>query len=548
MKRVLRKAGRRILSLFLVCVLLAEAAALFRPVPVSAAGLAAEREVPEPTVFYYQHGSGKKNAKAVCRYSDSLFEGSGEELDPHLRTMSLAMAMSSFMSYREDKTDYTDRCENFEKLMDSIGFTDVYHNASFDRKPTRYSIGVAIARKQVAAGEKKYTVLAVGVRGAAYETEWAGNVLVGKNGQARGFAYAASQVLSCIRTYERKHGITENAKIWIAGFSRAGAVSNLVGEELNADPGRYATTRRDIYCYTFEAPQPEVKSTAPICRNIHNTVSPADVVPMIVPSAWGFGRVGHPVPGHSGSYVRDDTLIPTPGTEGYEQKKEAMLKKLAELDPEAEYVIDSFSAYRWQPSSGETAADGSVSVAEKEEISQSEFLSEFVGWLNGTLPKNAREAYADEYEEAFSELVRVIMQSGPEQKEKIVSGAWGLLKDWTFYLSTSLMVLIIRGRDTYDEEEYRSLMVTYGEALGAAMVRHMKEEGAGLPEEDYNAFIKAMGMAVRFADAAIEDDFTNYSGYHFVTMLANVEPIIQAHNAMVSYAWMQSMDSWYDET
>lgn len=502
-------------------------------VPASAAECTSR---PEAVTFSFANTKKTGNLTAVCYYTDEYFWQSGTIADSHLRTMSLSMAMAAFESYREDDDDYTNRCENFEALMPKLGFSELYHNEAFDTKPTEDSIGVAIASKKIDVGSETYTLLAVALRGAGYKAEWGGNVKIGLSGAAEGFAGPRDQVLACIRNYEREHGITENAKIWIAGYSRGGAVSNLTAEALNQDPAAYATTADDIYCYTFEAPQGQLKANAGQYRNIHNTIFPADFVPMIPLSAWGFSRVGYTQEGQEEALSQDDFLLPAPGSEEYISRKDKMLDFLREIDPEIEYIIDNFTVYRYSQSDANPL----------KKLSQSEFMSDFIAWMNSTLPEQNRASFVENYQEAFSTLARFIMGATTQQHEAISAAMLDTVKDPFFYLYITALGFVISQRNRMSEADYNVALRETGVLIGKMMVKHMKKENAGYSEEDYRAFVDSITPVIRFGDAALEDDISNHFLYHLVTLLLNGKAVIQAHYPEISLAWVQSFDSYFN--
>ena len=499
---------------------------------------------PKPVTFYFQNTQNTANIPAVCYYTDEYFTQSGTIPDSHLRTMSLSMAMSAFESWRSDAEDYRDRCENFSALMKEIGFRDLKHNDAYDKRPEENSIGIAAARKKITAGGTSYTVLAVGIRGAGYEAEWAGNIRIGKTGRAEGFSQAADQVLRFISDYEKEYGIRDHAKIWISGFSRAGAVANLAAAEMNRDPARYATSADDIYCYTFEAPQGEEQNAAGQYRNIHNTISPADLVPLIPLSEWGFSRAGYTQPGQAAPYSQDDLLLPAPGSSEYRAGLRTMLDRLAEINPEIEYAIDRFTASRF---TGFRDNTGSGTTA-GQTVPQAEFIQEFLTWVNSTIPDENRASFAEHYQNAFADIARIYMGSPRSTQEKMNAALTDSVKDWTFYLAIGAMVLTITARGSLSSAVYEEGLRTSSGILGNIIVRHMKQQQAGLPEEDYQALKNAVYPIVRFADSAIEDDFKNHHGYHFVTLIFNLDPVLQAHYPEICLAWMQTMDSYFTES
>ena len=59
--------------------------------------------------------------------------------------------------------------------MSKLGFEEIYHNDWFTKKPDSDSIGVIIAQKEIELDEGSYTLRAVAIRGAGYESEYPDN-------------------------------------------------------------------------------------------------------------------------------------------------------------------------------------------------------------------------------------------------------------------------------------------------------------------------------------------------------------------------------------
>ena len=82
-------------------------------------------------------------------------------------------------------------------------------------------------------------------------------------------------------------------KLWITGYSRGGAVANILASMLDDEKVKYPC---QVYAYTFAAPKTAIiKNTHchdTIYRNIFNILSPNDPVYNIPPSNWDFGRFG----------------------------------------------------------------------------------------------------------------------------------------------------------------------------------------------------------------------------------------------------------------
>ena len=78
------------------------------------------------------------------------------------------------------------------------------------------------------------------------------------------------------------------AKIWVSGYSRAGAVANA----LVYNPSLLGVNNDAIYAYTFEAPASLDSSNCNEDINVHNVLNSGDVIAAVVPSNYNIGRCG----------------------------------------------------------------------------------------------------------------------------------------------------------------------------------------------------------------------------------------------------------------
>lgn len=210
-----------------------------------------------------------------------------------------------------DNSDYTDKDKNIKAFLSTCGFTNIEPSETMLIRPTNDSIAYTIASKPItvwdaASGTNKaFTLVAVGIRGAGYGQEWASNVTIGTPGNGanvvrhRGFDESAQTVCAAVRDYLSAHGITENVKYWVTGFSRSSAVANLTAGYLSDDPNAYHTRGRtdagcaDVYAYTWEAPQAASTSENALhYRNIHNIINAMDAVPKVSPGSFNHQRLG----------------------------------------------------------------------------------------------------------------------------------------------------------------------------------------------------------------------------------------------------------------
>ncbi|MEE3468273.1 MAG: hypothetical protein VZQ83_07520 [Eubacterium sp.] len=243
-------------------------------------------------------------------YSDDYFRHSSTEYDPHLATLSCIMTNFSVPLENPSSLDsdwYIKQPKRLYDFFGSIGFKDFETNDDYVSRSRFDSIGVACANKQV----DDYTVIGVGIRSGGYFREWSNNVYLGDGTKSdymhEGWYNAANKTIDYIDEYISANRITGKIKVWIAGFSRGGATTNLAAglldnriknnEELFSND--VTLTRDDLYAYTFEAPQGAnynsetvEKPGSELYNNIYNIVNPNDLVPKVAMSEYGFTRFG----------------------------------------------------------------------------------------------------------------------------------------------------------------------------------------------------------------------------------------------------------------
>ena len=228
------------------------------------------------------------------RYRDTYFTAkTASEYNHSLATMSLCLAFSTYRG----NYPYKDGDHNIKKILQECGFTgddfQRYEQYGLREKPSTSGIGCAIGSKGL---EDSSTLIVVAVRSGDYEAEWASNFEVGLSGDHSGFSKAAGMVYDDIGDYISKHGITGDVKIWITGYSRGGAVATQTAARLNKGSfENISYTKNDVYAYGFATPAGAVSSSNPGSTdysNIFNIIHYHDIVPLVAPEKWGFGRYG----------------------------------------------------------------------------------------------------------------------------------------------------------------------------------------------------------------------------------------------------------------
>lgn len=210
--------------------------------------------------------------------------------DGNLAVMSLAMALSA--NRARNLTDEPD--ENFdpslhlERYLIDAGFLNIRKD-DYSKETSMYTISTAMGARKMESGGESFTLIAVGVCGGGYKNEWQSNMTPGEGEYHEGFLSAANLVIDRLAGYLMTNGIEGPVKIWISGFSRAAAVSNLVAGLLVKN-GIFE--KENVYGYTFATPAAVLDPPTEGFENIHNILNPMDLVPQVMPSDWHFGRFG----------------------------------------------------------------------------------------------------------------------------------------------------------------------------------------------------------------------------------------------------------------
>ena len=244
-------------------------------------------------------------------YKDSYFYKPATEYNQSLATMSLCMAFTAYgLKENTKSTDYSYYDKHVKRLMTECGFAKNgrYKEYNFNKKPTENSIGYVIGSKSIKVDGNPTTVIAVAVRGGGYEYEWKSNFTIGLSGDHYGFDSSAEDVKRSIISYITTNKIKGDVKVWITGFSRAGAVATQTAAKLNdvssfayedddSETG-YNTVNMDkesIYAYGFATPAGADFSSDPHSskyNNIWNVIEYNDPVPLVAPGKWKCDRYG----------------------------------------------------------------------------------------------------------------------------------------------------------------------------------------------------------------------------------------------------------------
>ena len=218
---------------------------------------------------------------------DTWFNAPSSEYNHNLARLSMGMAGSAFRCSGTKELQEKD-CD-IRSFFAQAGFTN-YEQEQYDIVPTIDTIATAMAMKKMTdENGEEYTLIAIAVSGYGYENEWMSNFTVSDQNVHKGFNSAAQKVLERFDAYRAKYAPEGRVKVWISGYSRASAVSNLTAHYLLIET-HSGLDDDDIFAYCFAVP---ACTRAPVAHpQIFNICGSFDPVPMIPFSEWNYGRHG----------------------------------------------------------------------------------------------------------------------------------------------------------------------------------------------------------------------------------------------------------------
>ncbi len=429
-------------------------------------------------VFYYRPGLGEvfpgTDSVDYYAYSDDFFKASGKEYNPHLATMSMALAEASVSSTREPKTEegYRNMARNAVAILEDNGFVDIDLNEDYTLKPAKDTMGVGCAHKKITDGDREYTLLVIFPRNAGYEAEWGNNFVLGAEGDAKGFDDCAEACLAFAKDYIERHSLSGDCKVWTVGYSRGGAVANLMGKKLIDAPNDYlgntvTLDSENLYDYTFGTPSAADVNNDP--RNeryagIFNSYENTELASAMAPAAMGFERYG------------TDRMIFD------EEKYDAMLANLEITNKLVhDTCIDSIGSRHYVPKKL-SIVNGSVALVDDQDsylpYDPAEYLEDLGAYL--TVASGGRENYAAECEQALSDLIAYYEGLADDDAAAFTSGLMN--HDETIRLVASLYVYFMKANWPSDQKAVQATLASAKEiaAVGAAADGDTGIDAAGL--------------------------------------------------------------------
>ena len=235
-------------------------------------------------------GEGEETAKEIEVEMDASLRAEGSSTDPYNLTFTYddKLFVESAKTYDKDlsmlsfaSSVATATKERGTKFFSDINFENVTAHG-YDAEPTKDSMGYFFAHKSI----RDFELVAVGFRGFNYGLEWANNFTIGKTGNHEGFAARGQEAYQELQSYINTYAKNKTLKLWINGYSRAGAVSHVL-TSLILKGDKVNVTQDNMFVYTFEAPASLSEENALEYENVHNIINDVDLITYIPPESYG---------------------------------------------------------------------------------------------------------------------------------------------------------------------------------------------------------------------------------------------------------------------
>lgn len=419
---------------------------------------------------YFQLGN---SIESTYYYSDSYFKDSSDLENEHLRTFALSLSLAFNPTNKKDTVNY-----NLDNMLEELKFKDIsYYDLEKFNKDT---IGTSISHKKL---NEKYDLVLVVLRGAGYSEEWDSNLDVGKSGNAKGFDESSQIVLSRLNEYLEKNKI-KDYKLLVTGYSRAGAISGLVGVHINNDLSKYNIQEDNLFVYSFESPR--YSNEEKIYDNIHNVINKNDIVTYVYPESWGLY--------HSG---KDEDIT-------------------TESSNILEKYLDILSSEK---------------IKDNEEIDKQKFIKKIIN----ILPKE-RKSF-DEISTNIIDLYKIIISKTSNEKKEIIN----FFKNINLDLGNSFTLLQLIGSsdESTTKKAFDSLMSNYDD-------KYSKISNV-LSNDEYTRMKEDLFKIYYFLHPSLKEDYkSNKMFVMFLTFAYNTDKLLEEHYFSTNLEQVQKKDSYFN--
>ncbi len=247
---------------------------------------------PERSVNYTLGASLRKEGSTKTegynlsfKMKDSYFDSDANEFNKDIALLSNGKSMM------------VEKESTMREFYSAFGFDKV---SAHYPEHTENTIQYALAHKKIG----NYDLVSVAINGHSYGLEWKNNALLGLEGDHEGFSARANDIYADLKTYVAGY---ENIKLWISGYSRGGAIANVLSHYI-IHKEEIDVLKRDMFVYTFECPKGLDDDNAPEYSNVFNVLYSGDLVTYLSPEEYGFARCGTDIDLYQSSLHTDEVL------------------------------------------------------------------------------------------------------------------------------------------------------------------------------------------------------------------------------------------------
>ena len=233
---------------------------------------------------------------------DAVFKDAFFEAPSSTYSKDLALLCFAFSNVALEK----DRIDGFYK---SLKFENpCYPQPFLDGKHQKENAYYAFASRPMDG----YYLINVTFDGFEYMEEWHDNFAMGATGIQSSYKKTSDKAYANFLDYIAQYS-KYKTKVFITGYSRAGAIAEIFSASLTDDAEKYGMTADDIYSYSIEAPSSDPSPKE--YRNIHHIVNDQDMVPLLPPDQYGmkpYGVIHQVYDDEIASYVKEEFGIDLP--------------------------------------------------------------------------------------------------------------------------------------------------------------------------------------------------------------------------------------------
>ena len=230
----------------------------------------------------------EKNADLEVPFNRNWFKQDATVYSHDLAKLSIGLATAAFRPNLKVEQEITSTDMNLSRFLSEAHFIDL-RSDDYDKDPSMFTVSTVMGHQKIGTGDDAFELIAVGVCGQGYVDEWESNFTIGDGKVHEGFKRSSDLIYDRIFGYIASTHLEGPMKIWISGFSRAAAVSNVTAARLTE-----STLFREetVFAYTFATPRTVIDEDYARYDNIFNIVGKADPVPAVPFADWGYERYG----------------------------------------------------------------------------------------------------------------------------------------------------------------------------------------------------------------------------------------------------------------